>query len=78
MKPIRKDTIRMFGGKILGYVETDAEGNQQVRNFGGKILGTYDKRCDVTRDFSGRKITQGNTVLGFLYQDLDKNVIGIK
>lgn len=72
MIPISKTPIRKFGGAILGWIEEDKEGNQQVRAFSGHILGTYDKRCNVTRDFSGRILTQGNTVLGLLYQNLEK------
>lgn len=68
MRPISKEPIRQFGGKIIGYLETDKEGNQQVRNFYGQILGSYDKKCNCTRDFYGRKVTEGNTVLGFLYK----------
>lgn len=64
---VSKVTIREPSGKILGYIETDKDGNQQVREFSGKILGYYDKRTDMTRDFYGRPKTRGNTVLGFLY-----------
>lgn len=70
MEAISRQTIRKFGGAILGWLEEDKFGNQQVRDFTGKILGTYDKKFDVTREFSGRIVTKGNTVLGFLYKDL--------
>lgn len=65
--PITKTPITQFGGKIIGYLETDAIGNQRVRAFGGKILGTYDKRLDCTRNFYGKILSRGNTVLGLLY-----------
>lgn len=72
MRPVSKVPIRAFGGKILGFLETDAQGNQQVREFNGKILGNYDKHCNVTRDFGGRIVSQGNTVIGFLYNNINK------
>jgi len=68
MRAISSETIKDFGGKIIGYLDIDADGNQQVRDFYGRILGTYDKKCDVTRDFYGKIVTRGNTVIGFLYQ----------
>lgn len=65
---VSKEPVREFNGKIIGWIETDRYGNQQVRDFYGKIKGTYDKKMNVTRDFYGRIITQGNTCLGLLYK----------
>lgn len=65
---ISKEPVREFNGKIMGWIETDRDGNQQVRDFYGRIQGTYDKKMNVTRDFYGRIITQGNTCLGLLYK----------
>lgn len=65
---VSKEAIRDFSGKIIGYVETDNIGNQQVRDFSGRILGTYDKKMNVTRDFYGRIVTRGNTVIGLVYR----------
>ena len=65
---VSKETIKAFGGKIIGYLETDTEGNQQARDFFGKILGYYDKGTNTTRDFFGKILTQGNTVIGLIYE----------
>ena len=65
---ISKEPVREFNGKIMGFIETDRDGNQQVRAFYGRILGTFDKKMNVTRDFYGRILTRGNTVLGLLYK----------
>ena len=67
MQYVSKEPIRQFGGKIIGWVETDKFGNQLVRNFGGKIIGRYDKINDCTRDFGGKILTKGNTAIGLLY-----------
>lgn len=56
----KKVQIKDFYGKILGTVETLANGNKIVRDFYGKILGKYDSRLDVTRDFYGRIIARGD------------------
>lgn len=68
MIAISKEPIREFSGKIIGWIETDKDGNQQVRDFYGKILGKYDKSLNVTRDFYGRILTRGNTVAGLVYK----------
>lgn len=53
-------TIRDFYNRILGYIETDKDGNKTVRDFYHKILGRYDKKHDVTRDFYNRIIGKGD------------------
>lgn len=68
MIPVSKQTIRKFNGAILGYVETDKNGDKQVRDFYGRILGYYDKKTDTTRDFYGRILSNGDTVSGLLYK----------
>lgn len=65
---ISKEPIREFSGKILGWLETDKDGNKQVRDFSGRILGTYDKKFNVTREFNGKILTQGDTLIGLLYK----------
>ena len=69
MIPVSKEEIKEFGGRILGYIETDAQGNQQVREFGGRILGTYDKTHNCTREFGGRIISNGNILASLLYRN---------
>lgn len=77
MRVISKEPIRLFSGKIIAYLETDKDGNQQVRDFYGRILGSYDKSFNVTRDFYGRVISKGNQVSGLAwnpkYNSLVKN-----
>lgn len=66
-----KELIRNFGGKILGSLETN--GTKTIaRDFYGRILGTYDTHDNKTRDFYGRILSQGNTVVGLIYQNEKK------
>lgn len=67
MNVISREPVREFGGKIIGWVETDSEGNQDIRNFYGVIIARYDARINVTRDFYGKVLTQGNTASGQLF-----------
>jgi len=62
-----RDAIRGFGGKIIGWMETDNKGNMIIRNFYGQIVSKYDAQLDVTRDFYGRQLTHGNTAVAQLY-----------
>ena len=64
-----KTAIRDFYGKILGWIETDAEGNKTARDFYGKILGYYKKRYDHTTDFYGKVLSNGDTVVSLIYAE---------
>ena len=55
-----RQIIKAWNGKIIGSVETDAQGNKVIRDFYGKILGRYIKSLDVTRDFRGKLIAKGD------------------
>ena len=61
------ETIREYGGKIIGYVDTDSKGNQTVRSFYGNIVAMYDASSNTTRLFAGPIISIGNTAVGQLY-----------
>lgn len=68
-RTVKTDKITGFGGKIIGYVDTDQYGNQRVKGFDYKIKGYYDKNTDTTRDWYGHIMAHGNQVLMFLYKD---------
>lgn len=68
-----KETIRTWDGRIIGYLETDYQGNITARDFYGRILGKYEKSLDVTRDFYGRIVSRGNTASGLIWQEYNKN-----
>ena len=76
MKAISKEPVREFGGKIIGWVETDIDGNQEVRNFYGTIIARYDAKIKVTRDFYGKILTQGNTAMGQLFNPSINSMYG--
>lgn len=67
---ISREEIRNgFAGPIIGYVETDAKGNQCVRKFGGTIVGYYEAERNVTTKFGGAIVSQGNTAVSLLYRN---------
>lgn len=54
--------VRAPDGRILAYIDIRPNGDKFVRDFYGKGLGSYDKSCDITRDFYGRMVARGDNV----------------
>lgn len=63
-----KETIKDWKGWIIGYVETLPNGDKVARDFYNTILGYYRKGLNITTDFFGRRLTQGDTVTSLVYQ----------
>ncbi len=63
-----KEPLRDFNGTIIGWMETESNGDQTLRDFPGRILGRYEKSSNTTRDFYGRIVGRGN-VLTMLLKD---------
>lgn len=66
----KRDTIKDFYKKIIGYVDTDTvTGAKTVRTFGMKIVGYYDPKTNITRDFYKRIVGQGDLTMMLLQQE---------
>ena len=65
---MQEKTIKNFGGRIIGYIMTDAAGNKTVTDFNRRILGYYDARRDETMDFYRRVIAYGD-ISGVFFKD---------
>ena len=61
-----KVNIRDFYGRILGSIETDEKGNKTARDFFGRIVGFYKASLNVTTDFYGRVVAQGDMVVSLI------------
>ena len=61
--------VKNFYGKILGYIKTLPNGDQEVKNFYGQILGYYKKSNNVTTDFSGKWLYQGNCLSALIVNE---------
>ena len=68
-----KEAIRDFTNRIIGYVETDENGNKTARDFYNRILGYYDAKLNVTRDFYNRIVARGDAVVGLIYEEEAKH-----
>ena len=55
-----RETISEYTGRIIGYIETQPNGDKKVTNFTGTILGYYKKAQNVTTDFIGKILYRGD------------------
>ena len=61
-----KETLKDFYGRIIGTIETAANGDRTIKDFHGRILGKYEKARNVTKDFYGRVIGTGDLLTTLL------------
>ena len=66
------EPIKDWNGRVLGWVDTDSRGNQVVKNFGGRILARYDAINNRTTDFAGKKLSEGNTAVSYIYIEANR------
>ena len=62
-----REAVKDWTGKVLGWVDTDSSGNQIVYNFGLRVLAKYDARKNITTDYVGKKLSEGNTAIAYIY-----------
>ncbi len=62
-----KEAIKDFSGRILGYIETQGNGDKTCTDFYGRILGYYRKSSNTTVDFYHRIFARGDAVVAFLF-----------
>lgn len=61
-----RETIKSYSGSILGYLDTEGNGDVVAKSFDGRILGYYRKSNNVTTDFSGRYLFYGNCAVALI------------
>lgn len=64
----QRQVLKNFSGKIIGFIDIKSNGDQELKNYSGKILGTFVKGGNVTRDFSGKILFQGNALTALIAQ----------
>ena len=55
-----RETIKSYTGAIIGYLETESNGDVVAKDSCGRIVGYYRKSNNATTDFSGRILYYGN------------------
>lgn len=61
-----RQTIKDKNFRIIGYIETMADGKKKALDANFRILGFYDPRKNVTQDKSFRTIAQGDTLAALI------------
>ena len=61
-----KETIKSFSGAILGYLETESNGDVVAKDSSGRIVGYYRKSRNATTDFAGKILYYGNCVVALI------------
>lgn len=78
MATTTKQVLRDFYGRVIGSLETvhdtnpRYDGDVTARDFYNKILGYYRKFYNITTDFYGRKIGDGDLTSGLVWQEWNK------
>ena len=57
---VSRTAIRDFNGKIIAWIVCKDNGDQEITEFFGKILGRYVSSSNMTHDFYGKILGQGN------------------
>jgi hypothetical protein len=60
------ETISTFSRSIIGYIETDSNGDKTVKDFSRKILGYYHHSSNTTTDFYGKILYLGDMASALL------------
>ncbi|MBQ7601251.1 MAG: hypothetical protein IJU49_03700, partial [Lachnospiraceae bacterium] len=60
---VRVETLKGYGGKILGTIEYYKNGDKIAKDFGGRILGYYFASENKTRDFNKKIVSIGDMLL---------------
>ncbi len=64
---MQEEIIKDFYHRIIGYVQTDNQGNKKAFDFYRRLLGTYNKQQNVTKDFYNRIVARGDAVVSLIY-----------
>lgn len=63
-----RQVIKDFYGRIIGYTDSQPNGDIIAKDEYGKILGKFDKKMNVTKDAYGKILTSGDTTSSLIWQ----------
>ena len=63
---MKREPIKEWSGRIIGWIETESNGDKRITYFSGRILGFYKANYDQTTDFYGRIIGRGDQLMTLL------------
>lgn len=59
--------LRSASGKLIGSIETNSIGTQELRDSNRRLIGTYNPSTNQTKDSSGRLVGSGNLLTSLLH-----------
>lgn len=70
---VNRIKIKDEGGRIIGFIEEQDNGDKIAKDFYGRILGKYHKDTNKTHDFWGRIVGKGDVASGLIWENNAKN-----
>lgn len=67
-----REEIRGFNNQIIGFVETDNNGNKTVRGWNNQIVAYYRKSDNTTRGWNNQIICTGDAAVAELFKPQKK------
>lgn len=67
---MNRDWIKDRNGKVLGYIDTDSNGNKVAKTRDGKVVGYYKEKFGTTTDASGKVISRSDTVVSLIFSQM--------
>lgn len=64
--------MRTREGQILGWLETEPNGDVKATDYWGTILGWYRKQQDYTCDYWGTIVMRGNAAISLVINNPKK------
>ncbi len=61
----QRQELRDFSGRLLGWLERSC-GRLEARDYSGRLRGWHDERANETRDYTGRRVGQGNLLAALI------------
>lgn len=64
---VSRQVIKDRNDRVLGYIETLADGRQKATDRNSKLLGWFDPHRNVTTDAGSRTLAKANVLSGLIF-----------
>ena len=64
---VSRQTIRDRNNRILGHIETVADGKQKATDRNSKLLGWFDPHRSIRTDASSQTLAKANVLPGMIF-----------
>lgn len=67
------ELIKDYYNRVIGKIETKANGDKIGKDFYNRVVGYYEKSSNLTKDFYRRVVSKGDTLAGLIIAEEAKN-----